>query len=177
MATTTVAKEINPINSQGTKIFVVAKPATAWADCTASATAILAGKQVLCPQSLGAIEQTRSVTEYKCLSSNDSKKILGAISRGSIDIGMLFDPTDTAGQKDLASAFENNTPVIIGIELPDADTKVGTKGAQGTIKWFEGGISSESIPIEMDTAILYNVTVEISSKVTTCPMIAGTKNP
>lgn len=167
----------NIINSQGTRIFVLDKPTSdpLFADCDAAATAILAGKQVLCPQSLGNLEQTRSVQEYKCLSSNDSKKITGAISRGSLDIGMLFDPADTAGQQHLIDAFEKNEPFIVGIEYPDVDVSLGTNGnPHGTIRWFEAVLSREAEIVEMDAAILYEVTAEVSSAITKCPMVAGT---
>ena len=109
------------VNSQGTMIYVLDVPAVAWTDCAEAITAIKAGKQVLCPQSLGNLEQTRNVQEYKCLSSNDSKKIMGSISRGSLDIGMLFDPTDVAGQEALIGYFENNTNFIVGIEYSDLE--------------------------------------------------------
>ena len=161
---------IKPMNSQGTKIFVLPVPASTFADCAAAVVAIHGGKQVMCPQSLGDITQTRSVTEYKCLSSNDSVKIMGAISRGNLTVGMLYDPTDALGQKTLVDAFENNTPVIVGIELPDNPSTDKAKG-NGTIKWFKGAISEESMPIEMDAAILYNVTIEVSSAITTCPAV------
>ncbi len=163
---------INPINSQGTKIYVVDVPDPAWTDCTEAVAAIIAGKQVLCPQSLGDLTQTRSVTEYKCLSTNDSVKIMGAISRGNLPIGMLFDPEDIDGQAELVAAFEDNTNFIVGIEFPDV-TGTGT-GGTGTIKWFEGAVSEEAIPVEMDAAILYNSTVEVCSAITTCAMVPNT---
>ncbi len=164
--------EVTPINSQGTKIYVLDVPGTAWASCTEAIAAITAGKQVLCPQSLGDLTQTRSVTEYKCLSSNDSLKIMGAISRGNLPIGMLFDPADTDGQEAIVSAFEDNTPLIVGVEFPDV-TGTGT-GGSGTIKWFQGGVSEEAIPVEMDAAILYNATIEVGSAITTCAMVPNT---
>jgi hypothetical protein len=86
------------LNSQGTQIYVVS-PAATYADCTAAIAAIQGGKLIGCPQSLGELSETREVTEYKCLSSNESAKALGSISRGSFEIGLLLDPTDTAGQK------------------------------------------------------------------------------
>ncbi len=153
------------INSQGTQVYILDLPGTAWADCSEAVTAIKAGDLVGCPQSLGEITETREMTEYKCLSSDESAKSLGAISRGSMDIGLLFDPDDIAGQEALKTAFLSNTPVIIGIELPDQITP--TTG-NGTLFWFEALVSSTSIVIAQDEAVLYNVTVEIASSVTEC---------
>jgi hypothetical protein len=158
---------ITVLNSQGTKVYVLDVPATAWTDCTAAATAILAGKLVGCPQSLGDLSETRSVTEYKCLSSNESAKALGGISRGSLEIGLLLDPTDAAGQKALKDAFASNKTIVVGIELPNKPTTGTPKN--GTIFWFEASVSGVSTGIAMDAAISYTVTLEISSAITECP--------
>ena len=112
---------INVLNSQGTKVYVADVPAAAWADCPAAIADIQAGKMVGCPQSIGELSEERAVTEYKCLSSNESAKALGSISRGSLELGLLLDPSDAEGQGALRTAFADNTNVIIGIELPDAD--------------------------------------------------------
>ena len=152
-------------NSQGVQIYVI--PTTEdVSDCTKVATAVAAGSLVGCPQSLGAMEETRAVTEYKCLSSNETAKALGAISRGSLSIGLLLDPADATGQKALADAFAANENVIIAIELADAVTP--TTG-NGTTYVFTAGVSAVSIGIEMDAAIKYDVTLEIASSITMCP--------
>lgn len=145
------------VNSQGTKLWINTTIPTGTPTYTNVSTG---GKLVGCPQSVGAIEETRSVTEYKCLSSNDTVKALGAISRGNIQIGLLFDPTDTAGQDALKTAFQSNTEVLVGIEFPDTGVTNGTTMA------FIGLISTISLGIEMDAAVTYTVTVEISSAVT-----------
>ena len=160
------APGVKVLNSQGTKVYVLDVPATAWTDCTTSAGAIIAGKLVGCPQSLGALSQTRSVTEYKCLSSNESAKALGGISRGNLEIGLLLDPDDKAGQKALVDAFASNTDVIFGIELPN---KPATTGKNGTIYWFKAGVSAISTEVAMDAAITLTVTLEISSDINECP--------
>ncbi len=167
------ADVISPLPSQGTKIFVLPVPTTPFADCTAAYPALSAGKQVLCPQSIGDLTRTRGVTEYKCMSSNASLKVMGAISSGNLSFGMLFDPTDTNGQKDLIDAFEGNTPLMIGIEFPNKPAgSGGGSGGHGTFKYFKAYISEESIPIEMDAAILYNVTVEVFGEIVTCAALA-----
>lgn len=156
---------INIVNSQGTMVYVADVPAVAWTDCTEAIAGIKAGELVGCPQSIGEIGETREVTEYKCISTNDSSKALGSISRGSMELGLLLDPTDAAGQAALKTAFQTNTNVIIGIELPDMLT------TSGTVYWFEAGVSGVSTGIEQDAAITYTVTVEISSEVTECPAV------
>ncbi len=156
---------ITYVNSQGVKIYVIPE-GTDVTDCTAVATAVAAAALIGCPQSLGALEETRAVTEYKCLSSNETAKALGAISRGSLSIGLLLDPGDTTGQKELTDAFANNTNVIIAIELADAVTP--TTG-NGTTYTFVAGVSGVSTSIEMDAAVKYDVTLEISSSITVCP--------
>ncbi len=157
---------LNIINSQGTVITVIAT-GTAMTDCAAVDTAFASGAVVGCPQSLGDISETRTSTEYKCLSSNETAKIMGSISRGSLDIGLLLDPSDTAGQKALKDAFASNTPVIIGVELPDKPSG----GANGTRYYFDAGVSGVSTGITIDSAVMYNVTLEIASTIGECPAV------
>ena len=157
---------INITNSQGVAIYILDLPTTEWANCTEARTAIEGGKQVLCPQSLGALEETRNITEYRCLSSNESMKVAGAISRGSIEIGMLFDPNDTAGQDELIGKFESNEALRVGIIYPVAEGSANTKGA---MRYFNGFVSTQSETINMDEAVLIAATIDISSEITRCP--------
>ena len=152
---------INVINSQGTKIYV-APAGTDLSDCAKVATALGTAKLIGCPQSIGALEETREVTEYKCLSSDETAKALGGISRGSIELGLLLDPTDTEGQKSLKDAFAANTEVGIIVELPAAT-------GQGVTYSFSGAVSAVSTGIEQDAAITYSVTIEIASSILECP--------
>ena len=153
---------VSVLSSQGTKIYVAPK-GTDVSDCTKVATALGTAKLIGCPQSLGNIEESRDMTEYKCLSSDDTAKTLGAITRGSLEIGLLLDVDDTDGQKALKDAFAANEEVIILVELPDS------AGAHGTTYVFTGLVSSVSTGIEQDAAITYDVTVEIASAITECP--------
>ena len=162
---------IKVLNSQGTKIYI-ADGTTPIADCAAVKTALGTAKLVGCPQSLGEITETRAVTEYKCLSSNESAKALGAISRGSLEIGLLLDPEDAEGQKALRDAFKANKEVYVLIELPNgvAAGASGTPPAKhGTVYMFKAGVSAVGTTIEQDAAISYKVTLEISSDITECP--------
>ncbi len=155
---------ITTIMSQGTQVYVCDVPATEWADCTEAIAGVQAGDVVGCPQSIGNIEETRTATEYKCLSSNDTAKAMGSISRGSLELGLLLDPEDQLGQQALKEAFANNTEIIIGIELSDKDTA----GTSGTIYWFHAYVSAVSTGIEQDAAITYTVTVEIAGEINEC---------
>lgn len=155
---------INLINSQGTKTYIVDVPSSAWTDCTAAVAAIQGGDEIGCPQSIGALEETRGVTEYKCLNTDETAKALGTISRGNIEISLLFDPDDTAGQAALKAAWQANKFFIIGIELSNKPTA----GTNGTVFWFEGGISGVSTGIVADEAVTYTVTIEVSSAITEC---------
>ena len=166
---------IKVLDSQGTKVYVLDVPATdpLFADCAEAVTAIQGGKLVGCPQSLGDITETRASTEYKCLSSNESAKALGGISRGSLELGLLLDPADAEGQGALKTAFKDNTKVVVGIELPDNPTVAPTVGGNGTIYWFVASVSGVATGIAMDAAITYTVTLEIGSDITECPALAG----
>lgn len=151
---------MNLVNSQGTKVYILDVPGTPWATTGAAVTAIQGGALVGCPQSIGNIEETRSVKEYTCMTTNDSMKSLGSITRGNIQIGLLFDPSDAAGQAALKAAFASNTQKVIAVELPNKGT------TNGTIFWFVAGISGVSLGIVQDEAITYDVTAEIASAVT-----------
>jgi len=145
---------ISVLNAQGTKVYVIEDDSG-----TKTAVELQAGDLVGCPQSIGNLDETRAVTEYRCISSNDSAKAIGSISRGNIEIGLLLDPSDTAGQDALKSAFASGLTCVIGIELPD------TLGSNGTIFYFDALISGVSIGIEQDAAVTYTVTAEIASAI------------
>lgn len=156
---------IDLINSQGTTLYVVPE-STDTSDCTAIETALASAKVIGCPQTIGDLQESRSVTEYKCLDSNETTKSFGSITRGSLDIEMLLNPDDTEGQSELKTAFADNTPVKIIIELPNPTT-AGT--GHGTLYEFTSGISSVTTGIPVDEAIKYTVTLEIASVITECP--------
>ena len=153
---------IDFLNAQGTVMYILDETTMGTITGTPATDIpiIQGGDEVGCPQSIGALEETRGVTEYKCISSNDSVKSLGSISRGNTVIGLLFNPDDITGQDALQTAFELNTPVGVGIEFPNS------AGVSGTILYFEGAISAVSTGIEQDSAVTYDVTIEIASAIT-----------
>ena len=161
------------INVQGTKTFILDVPAAAFADCTEAITAIQGGAEALCPQSLGDLARTRAVTEYSCISSNDSSKSTGKLSYGDFTIELLFDPADAAGQTALFDAMEANTPIIIGMESPNADVSVGSTGASGDIVWTEALVSGDTMAFPVDGLVGYSVTLAPYGGFNRCATVAG----
>lgn len=144
------------INSQNLKLLVSTSIPTGtpvYADFSAAV-------EVGCPQTIGAIAETRPVKTYKCMSSDESVKLLGSIDTGNFAVSLLFDPEDTLGQAALKSAFNSNNKFLFGIELDDS------LGANGTTMAFTGVVSGVSTSLEQDSAVMYEVTIEIDSKVT-----------
>ena len=171
---------IKILNSQGTKVYVLPVPTTTpiFDNCADAIGAIQAGKMVGCPQSIGDMSETRTSTEYRCLSSNESAKAMGAISRGNLELGLLLSPDDLEGQGALRTAFKNNEQVVIGIELPNNPSLTPEVDGNGTIYYFVADVSGVSTGIAMDSAITYTVTLEIGSEIKICPALPiGTDVP
>jgi len=147
---------INIVDTQGTKVYIV-PVGTDLSDATKIATAIATGKQIGCIQSIGSIDTTREVTEYSCLSSNEIAKSLGSTKAGSLEISLLFDAKDAAGQKDLRDMYAANERREFIVELVD------NGAVNPTYITFEGAVSALAIPIEKDSAVLQNFTVELTS--------------
>ena len=146
-------------DSQGTKVYLV-PTSTVLTDAASVATAIAAGKQIGCLQDLGEITSSRNVQEYSCLSSDEIQKSLGSISLPNLSISLLFDSTDTDGQKELRTMFKDNERRIMIVALNDEVTP--TTG-NPTYIYFEAGLSSAGVAIQKDNAVMYNVTIEICS--------------
>jgi len=144
------------IPSQGTTVYVGAYTGP-YADCPTAMTKIRALDKVECPQTLGDLSESRSVNETKCLSSNESVKALGAISRQSMTIDMLLDPKNVKGQKVLRESFKNNSELIVGVEI-----------GKNTIEYFTSNVSSAGTGLSPDGAVTYKVVLEISSAITRC---------
>jgi hypothetical protein len=146
-------------DSQGTKVYLV-PTSTVLTDAASVATAITTGKQIGCLQDLGEITSSRNVQEYSCLSSDDIQKSLGSISLPNLSISLLFDSTDTAGQKELRDMFKDNERRIMIVALNDEVTPLT---GNPTYIYFEAGLSSAGVAIQKDNAVMYNVTIEICS--------------
>jgi hypothetical protein len=104
--------------------------------------------------------KSRNVQEYSCLSSDEIAKSLGSVSLGNMTIGMLFDPTDTAGQKELKDMFSANTRREFIVGLSDGAFSATTNP---TCFVFTGAVSSVEVSIQKDNAVMINATVEFAS--------------
>jgi hypothetical protein len=140
---------INKIDSTGTKISVSDDGGTTW-------------NQLGCIQSVGGLEETRPVTSYGCLSTNDSTKSLGAIERGTFDIQVLLDVNATSGaaQELVRAAFGSNDEIDVQIELSNSH------GSHGTQYEFTAQVSKSTVTIAKDEAVMYDMSLEITSAIT-----------
>lgn len=92
----------------GIDIYLVAEATvtTTKANCT---TAIATGKRLIKTKTLGDIGGTRAVSEQKYLSADDSEKVMGSVSYGNISVEMPFNASDTAGQAEMRSIFNDKS--------------------------------------------------------------------
>ena len=92
------------IDSTGLNCYLVASGTTVItkANCV---TAIAGGKRIGKMTTMGEIGGTRSVTETKYLSQDDSEKSMGSLSYGNLAVDVTFDPADVLGQADLRTMF------------------------------------------------------------------------
>ena len=162
------------VNTALTKIWVLAAPATDFADCAAAGTALLGGKEVQCTQSIADIVRTREVKESTCINKDLVKVSLGTMKYEPIEVGMFFDAADVEGQKLLKDAMVSGDKLSIGIELSDRDTSVGSTGVQGTLFWFNVYVSGDAVSFTKDELVGYTVTLNVDGSVNECPAKAGT---
>ncbi|NOQ31789.1 MAG: hypothetical protein GQ570_11765 [Helicobacteraceae bacterium] len=151
---------INLTNVQGLTA-TLAAVGTSVLDATEIATAISGGKAINCLQTLGDITSSRSVKEYACMSSDEIAKSLGALTLGNLQMDLLFDSTDLAGQQDLIAMYADNSKRVLIIALNDDPT--GTTH-NPTYITFDVAVSSQPISLEKDSAVMIKNTVEICSK-------------
>ena len=144
---------------QGTKVYLAAE-GTSVVDAAAIATAISSAKQIGCLQSIGDVTMSRAVQEYTCISSDESTKSQGSVTLGNQEISTLFNAADTAGQQDLIAMWDGQERRVLIIELNDEITP--TTG-NPTYITYEVFVSSVSMPIAKDSAVMYNATLELSS--------------
>lgn len=153
-------------NAQGTKVYFV-ETGTDVSTSAAIEAALATAKTVGCLQSDIDTTITRAVQEYKCLSSDDTTKSFGSISLPNFPINLLFDADNADGQKEIRDMFNDITKRIMIIELTDGDapysTIASTEAYPSTIT-FEVGVSGMGEAMAMDTAVMQNATVEMTSK-------------
>ena len=68
-----------------------------------------------CATTIDVIEEVRNVTEYFCMSTNESTKVTGSKKLGSFDIGVFAN--DDAGQRYIIDAFDNKKSFLFIIEM------------------------------------------------------------
>ena len=103
------------VDSTGTDFYLVATSvaATTKAECT---TAISTAKRIKNLKTFGDIGGTRTVSEEKFLSQDDSVKSMGSISYGNMPVECLFDPSDTEGQAVLSTMYSDKSERTMIIE-------------------------------------------------------------
>jgi hypothetical protein len=107
------------IDATGIELYLVPTSTvlTTKANCD---TAIATGKKIAKVKSLGAIGGSRTVTETKYLSNDDSEKSLGTISYGNVTINTPFNPTDNTGQGELRTMYADKSERIMLIKNTDS---------------------------------------------------------
>lgn len=146
----------NLTDVQGTRVYIAAA-GTAVATAGEVTTAIAGADQIGCLQSIGEIASTKNVQTYACISSDEISKSIGSLQLGNVPISLLFDYADAAGQKALIDMYAANERKVFIIELND------NAGATATTITFDGAVSGQSVPLEKDSAVMINSTVEFTT--------------
>jgi hypothetical protein len=155
----------NVTNSQLTKVYL-APIGTDVSTSAAIETAIGTAKPIICLQSDIDTTVSKAVTEYKCLSSNTSKKAYGTVSLPNFPMDLLFDADDTDGQADLRTMWDNTESRILIIELTDGDAPFATIAsgeAYPTTITMEVGVPSLGETMAIDAAVMQKAIIEMES--------------
>lgn len=152
--------------SQGTKAYLVDigtdlgfNETTRTNDPAKVKTAIAAATEIDCIIELGDLNLgTRATTEKTCINKAGLIKFFGSYSVGNITPQLLFDAADTAGQEILKEMWKTETQKIMIISFDDQITP--TTGNTTTVT-FTAGISSPTLGVAKDDAIMYNPTIEM----------------
>ncbi len=141
---------------QLTKIHIAAA-GTAVTTPAEIATAIAGADLVSAIQSLGEVTYSRNTNEYSAIDTDDTAYSSGSISIAPLDLSLLFDSQDAAGQAELRVMMGANTRRVFIISLTDDGV------VSPSYLTFTGFLSSSGYPIEKDSAVMYNTTVQPSS--------------
>lgn len=108
-------------------------------------------------QSIGSIKQKRAIKEYEAINTGVIVQAIGNIKTDPIAISVLYDPNNTAGAKELESAFNSGSTVPFSIELSD------TLGVNGTTFAWDGAVVSDfEVNQETDGDVLASFTVSLN---------------
>ena len=140
------------VDSTGTDFYLVATSVatTTKAACT---TAISTAKRIKNLKTFGDIGGTRTVSESKFLSSDDSIKSMGSISYGNMPVECLFDSADTEGQSILKTAYSDKS-----------ERKMIIKNTDGTFTVLNVKISASMKTYNIDEFVIYKATIEQNSE-------------
>ena len=140
------------VDSTGTDFYLVATSVatTTKAACT---TAISTAKRIKNLKTFGDIGGTRTVSESKFLSSDDSIKSMGSISYGNMPVECLFDSADTEGQSILKTAYSDKS-----------ERKMIIKNTDGTFTVLNVTISASMKTYNIDEFVIYKATIEQNSE-------------
>ena len=139
------------VDSTGTDFYLVATSVatTTKAECT---TAISTAKRIKNLKTFGDIGGTRTVSEDKFLSNDDSVKSMGSISYGNMPVECLFDANDTEGQSILKTAYADKS-----------ERKLIIANTDGTFTTLNVKISASMKTYNIDQFVIYKATIEQNS--------------
>ena len=140
------------VDSTGTDFYLVATSVatTTKAACT---TAISTAKRIKNLKTFGDIGGTRTVSESKFLSADDSIKSMGSISYGNMPVECLFDSADTEGQLILKTMYADKS-----------ERKMIIKNTDGTFTVLNVKISASMKTYNIDEFVIYKATIEQNSE-------------
>ena len=108
-------------------------------------------------QSIGSIKQKRDIKEYEAINTGVIVQAIGNVKTDPIAISVLYNPEDSAGAKELETAF--NTAATIPFEIELSDTK-GTNGT--TFSWTGGVVSDFEVNQEENGDVLASFTIALN---------------
>ena len=140
------------VDSTGTDFYLVATSVatTTKAACT---TAISTAKRIKNLKTFGDIGGTRTVSESKFLSLDDSIKSMGSISYGNMPVECLFDSADTEGQSIIKTMYGDKS-----------ERKMIIKNTDGTFTVLNVKISASMKTYNIDEFVIYKATIEQNSE-------------
>jgi len=142
------------LDATGIDIYLVPF-ATATTTKAACATAISTGKRLIKTTSLGDLGGTRSVSEVKYLSLDDSEKSMGAIAYGNLAVEMPYNAADTAGQAEMRTMFGDKSERKAIIKETDGNYTVVPVKTSGFMKVYA-----------IDQFVMFKGTLEINGAYT-----------
>jgi len=108
-------------------------------------------------QSIGSIKQKRDIKEYEAINTGVIVQAIGNVKTDPIAISVLYNPDDSAGAKELETAFNTAATIPFEIELSD------TKGENGTtFAWTGGVVSDFEVNQEENGDVLASFTIALN---------------